>query len=121
MSDSCSSASSSQRPTKKKEGRLPRGQRGWRKVTSFCCVLLPFWKQANQLLMRLHDTSGCSHGPRVPDITEQYYGIQLPTARGERAGVAQEPFFVGAVVVRETCRCSTSLKPSHGLSPLGWQ
>ncbi len=68
--------------------------------------------------IKRNDTSGCSHGPPVLDITEQYYGNQLPIVGAERAGVDQEPSFVDAVVVRERCHCSTSAKPWHGLFPL---
>src|SRR5512140_1473225 len=70
---------------------------------------------SEQAAHALNDTSGCSHGPPVPDITERYSGSQLPTVGGERAGVDQEPSFAGAVVVRETCHGSTSAKPWHGL------
>ena len=63
----------------------------------------------------------CSHGLPVPDITEQYYGSQLPPARGERADVNQGLFFAGGVVVRETRHCSTGARPWHGLPQPGQQ
>jgi len=32
------------------EGGLPRGQRRWGQVIPFCCVLLAYWKTANQVI-----------------------------------------------------------------------
>src|SRR5206468_9183570 len=58
-----------------------------------------------------NDTSGCNHESPGPAITEQYYDSQLPSVGAERASEDQEPSCVEAVVVRETCHCSTSAKP----------
>src|SRR5450759_4470061 len=38
------------RPRKEKKGRLPGGQRNWRELGSFGCVLLAFWKLANKVI-----------------------------------------------------------------------
>jgi len=50
------------RPTKEEERRLPRGQRRWREVASFCCVLLAFWKQANKLIIHRRIRLGVTTG-----------------------------------------------------------
>ena len=121
MSVSGSSFSSSQRPTKEEERRLPRGQRRWREVASFCCVLLPFWRASEQAAHTPTHTIGCNHGPPVLDRTGLYYGNQLPTVRGERAGVNQDRSDAAEMVVRETRHGPTSARPWHGLSQPGQQ
>jgi hypothetical protein len=64
-------------------------------------------------------TIGCNHGPPVLDITGLYYGTQLPTVRGERAGVNQDRSYAAEIVVRETRHGPTSARPWHGLSQPG--
>ena len=109
------------RPTEEEERRLPRGQRRWREVASFCGVLLPFWRASEQAAQTPTHTIGCNHGPPVLDRTGLYYGNQLPTVRGERAGVNQDRSDAAEMVVRETRHGPTSARPWHGLSQPGQQ